>query len=243
MILNQIAIVLARPSHPGNIGSAARAMKTMGIKELHLVEPKIFPSTEAYALAAGADDILDQAQIHKDLSSALCEASLAVAFTSRKRELTAPILNLKDALPEWFEHLSNKKKVALVFGNETSGLNIQEVGLCNRLVTIPGNPDYFSLNLAQAVQIAAYECYQQSINNLPHKNNSEEFVTRASYENFYQSLEQSLLKSGFLNNTRGKNTERLMRRLRTLFDRSNLREEEMDILRGMIKSLESPPTN
>ena len=169
--LRHIHVVLTRTSHPGNIGAAARAMKTMGLSRLTLVAPNLMatPMTpeppafdadraaafqlpeESFILASGARDVLEQAQIVATLDEALADTVLSCALTSRRRELSAPLHTPRELVPELLQAAQQGFQVALVFGNETFGLNIDEVQRCNRLLTISGNPAYFSLNLAQAV--------------------------------------------------------------------------------------------
>ena len=170
--LRHIHVVLTRTSHPGNIGAAARAMKTMGLSRLTLVAPNLMatpmtpePPTfdaaqaaafrlpeESFILASGARDVLEQAQIVATLDEALADTVLSCALTSRRRELTSPLQTPRELTPSLLAAAQAGQTVALVFGNETFGLSIDEVQHCNRLMTISGNPDYFSLNLAQAVQ-------------------------------------------------------------------------------------------
>ena len=169
--LRHIHVVLTRTSHPGNIGAAARAMKTMGLSRLTLVAPNLMatpmtpePPTfdaaqaaafrlpeESFILASGARDVLEQARIVATLDEALADTVLSCALTSRRRELSAPLHTPRELVPELLQAARQGFQVALVFGNETFGLNIDEVQRCNRLLTISGNPAYFSLNLAQAV--------------------------------------------------------------------------------------------
>ncbi|MBX9849705.1 MAG: RNA methyltransferase, partial [Rhodocyclaceae bacterium] len=154
--LSRIRIVLSRTSHPGNIGAAARAMKTMGLSNLYLVAPKHLPEEQAIAMASGADDVLASAIVVPTLEDALEGTVLAVAMTARRRDLSAPIVWLRDAAIEAVATTAHGE-VALVFGNETAGLTNQETDLCQRLAMIPAHADYSSLNLAAAVQVASYE--------------------------------------------------------------------------------------
>ena len=169
--LDNIRIILTRTSHSANIGSAARAMQTMGLHKLTIVAPNLMatPMTEnpplfdpdhpqsfklpeeSFILASGAADVLENATIAASLDEALADTTIACALTSRRREITAPLQTPRDLVPELLQAANRGEKVALVFGNETFGLSIEEVQACNRLMTINGNPDYFSLNLAQAV--------------------------------------------------------------------------------------------
>lgn len=179
---DRIRIVLSRTSHPANIGAAARAMKTMGLRRLVLVSPNLMatPQTpeppvfyrerardfvlpeESFALASGAADVLERAEVVADVAEAVADTVLACALTSRRRELSAPLHTPRRLTPELLAAAQAGQEVALVFGNETFGLSIDEVRCCNRLLTINGNPDYFSLNLAQAVQVVCYELFSQT---------------------------------------------------------------------------------
>jgi len=233
--LKNIRVVLARPSHPGNIGSAARAMKTMGLTNLYLVEPKAFPHPEADTLASGAVDVLERATVLPTLADALADVTIACALTSRRRELTTPLATPREAVPELLARAQAGEQVALVFGNETFGLSIDEVELCNRLVTIPGNPDYFSLNLSQAVQVLCYELFSQVEMPLPHLEQESLPATQAEVEGMLGHLESAMAKSGYFER---RNSERLMRRMRRLFGRADVEREEIDILRGFWKQVE-----
>lgn len=233
--LKNIRVVLARPSHPGNIGSAARAMKTMGLTRLYLVEPKTFPSDEANTLASGAVDVLEQAVVVPTLAEALTDVTVACALTSRRRELTTPLSTPRETTPELIARARDGEQVAMVFGNETFGLSIDEVEQCNRLVTIPGNPDYFSLNLAMAVQVMTYELFSHSGVTVDYLRAEGETATRGEVEGFCGHLDQTLEHIGYY---RRRNGERLMRRMRTLFNRAGMLREEVDILRGFLKQVQ-----
>lgn len=186
--LQHIRVILSRTSHPANIGAAARAMKTMGLNKLILVapnlmstpmtpEPPIFHADQAntfrlpeesFILASGAADVLEQAQIVATLPEALNGTTLSCALTSRRRELTAPLQTPRQLTPSLLQAARDHQESALVFGNESFGLSIEEVQHCNRLMTINGNPNYFSLNLAQAVQVVCYEIFSQINNDMSH---------------------------------------------------------------------------
>src|SRR6478672_1762081 len=154
--VSSLRIVLSRTSHPGNIGAAARAMKTMGFADLRLVSPKAFPAVEANAMASGAVDVLEAARVFDTLEDALADVVHAVGFSARSRDLSHPVQSLRDAAPDIVAR-SAHGKVALVFGNETFGLSNEELARCQAFVSIPANPHYASLNLAAAVQVACYE--------------------------------------------------------------------------------------
>ena len=233
--LKNIRIVLARPNHPGNIGSAARAMKTMGLTRLYLVEPKVFPSDEANALASGAVDVLESATVVASLAEALSDVTVACALTSRRRELTTPLSTPRETTPELVARARDGEQVALVFGNETFGLSIEEVEQCNRLVTIPGNPDYFSLNLAMAVQVMTYELFSHTGVDVEYLRPESETASLGEVEGFCQHLDQTMDAIGYY---RRRNSERLMRRMRALFNRSGMLRDEVDILRGLMKQIQ-----
>ncbi|AUH49905.1 tRNA (cytosine(32)/uridine(32)-2'-O)-methyltransferase TrmJ [Chromobacterium sp. ATCC 53434] len=233
--LQNIRVVLARPNHPGNIGSAARAMKTMGLSRLYLVEPKAFPSDEATTLASGAADLLERAVVVGTLSEALADVTVACALTSRRRELTTPLATPRQTAPELIARARDGEQVALVFGNETFGLSIEEVEQCNRLLTIPGNPDYFSLNLAMAVQVMTYELFSHTGVDVEYLRPDGEAATQGEVEGMCGHLGQAMDDIGYLQRRNG---ERLMRRMRTLFNRAGLLREEIDILRGFFKQVQ-----
>ncbi|MDC7689736.1 MULTISPECIES: RNA methyltransferase [Vogesella] len=230
--LKNIRVVLARPSHPGNIGSAARAMKTMGLTRLYLVEPKAFPHEEANVLASGAVDVVENAIVVSSLAEALADVSVACALTSRRRELSTPLSTPRETAPELMARARDGEQVALVFGNETFGLSIDEVEQCNRLVTVPGNPDYFSLNLAMAVQVMTYELFSHSGVSVDYLKPEDRTATLGEVDSFCGHLEAAMADVGYLEH---RNSERLLRRMRTLFHRAALQREEIDILRGFFK--------
>lgn len=233
-ILSRFRVVLCRPSHTGNMGSAARAMKTMGITRLYLVAPQRELDAQAEALASGATDVLQAAKHCETLDQALHGVHFAVALSSRKRELASPLFTPKDGMAHCLAAARSGQEIALVFGNEKFGLSIEELDLCNMLVTIAGNPDYFSLNLAQAVQVLCYEIYQQLDQDLSHLLPDFELATRDQCLGFYAHLEQTLKEIGFFERRK---QDRLMRRLHSLFDRAQLQREEIDILRGFLNKV------
>ena len=225
--------MLVRTSHPGNIGSAARAMKTMGLSRLMLVAPQRFPHAEATALAANAGDVLVAAQVCADLPQALQGTAVQFAFTARSRSLSHAPLTVREAAAEALA-VPEGAEVALVFGNETYGLSNEEVLCCNRLANIPTDPDSSSLNLAAAVQVAAYEIRLAALAGAAPSQAGGAAGVPASHEEverFYAHLEQSMVASGFLEPAQPK---RLMERLRRLFGRVVLEKEEVSILRGML---------
>lgn len=234
--LDRIRVVLSRPSHPGNIGAAARAMKTMGLSQLWLVSPASFPDPVADARASGAVDILQSARVVSTLEEALADTVIAAAVTARRRELSLPRMTARAAASElvpWAE----RGNLALVFGNETSGLSNEEVGLCSLPVTIPTNPDFSSLNLGAAVQLVCYEMRMAALEPAAIYAGDPQptAATHAEVEGFLAHLEQAVTESGF---HEPHNPRRLMPRLRRLFARVRLEKEEVGILRGMLSSFQ-----
>jgi tRNA/rRNA methyltransferase len=238
--LNNIRIVLSHTSHPGNIGAAARAMKTMGLERLYLVNPKAFPDPVADARAAGASDVLENARVCATLDEALAGTVLAVAVTARRRDLSHEMLSAHQAASRMLE-LAPQGEVALLFGTEMSGLSNAELDKCQLLATIPANPEFTSLNLASAVQILTYEL-RMALLSLASIGVTETPAAKAmeaasfeDVERFYQHLERTMIDTGFLDPAC---PGRLMQRLRRLFARARPEKEEVSILRGILTSVE-----
>ena len=236
-LLKQFRIVLCKTSHPGNIGSVARAMKTMGFLDLYLVNPKDFPSRHAQALACGAEDILQKATLVTSLESALENINHVIGFTARKRELTQPHKNVRD-LSKQLINEANNNKIAIVFGNETNGLSNLELQHCQSLGFIDANSKYSSLNLAHAVQIVCHEI--RMVSELPIKNKilkkiTKKYVSHDLQNGFYKHLEEILDEIGFLKKIQA---DRLMMRLRLLFNRTQMEKEEVNILRGILSEIQ-----
>jgi tRNA/rRNA methyltransferase len=231
--LSRVRVVLSRPSHPANIGSTARALKTMGLHDLRIVAPRRYPDPEATALASGATDVLEAAPVCATLEDALGDVVLAAGFSSRSRDLSHPPLALRDAAPAILE-ATLRGPVALVFGNETYGLTNEELGRCQLLVAIPANPAYASLNLAAAVQVACYELATASGGQVPQAPERTP-ATVEEIEALHGHFEQAMVESGFLDPAQPK---RLMERMRRLFARARLEREEVKFLRGMLAAFE-----
>ncbi len=232
--LTRIRIVLSHPSHPGNIGGAARAMKTMGLSTLVLVNPKAFPDPAAEARATGATDVLAGARVVDSLEQALAGTVLVAALTSRRRDLMAPVRWARDAAAELVA-ATLQGDVALVFGNETSGLSNEELALCRTPVMIPANAEFASLNLAAAVQVLCYELRLAALAPEVPPQTVLEAAPHEDVERLMQHLERAMTASGFLDPAQPR---RLMPRLRRLFARTGLEREEVNILRGMLSALE-----
>ena len=236
-ILKQFRIVLCETSHPGNIGSVARAMKTMGFSDLYLVNPKDFPSRHAEALSCGAEDILHKATTVNSLEGALKNINHVIGFTARKRELTQPHKNVRD-LSKQLINEANNNKIAIIFGNETNGLSNLELQHCQSLGFIDANSKYSSLNLAHAVQIVCHEI--RMVTELPIENKilkqiTKKYVSHDLQNGFYKHLEEILDEIGFLKKIQA---DRLMMRLRLLFNRTQMEKEEVNILRGILSEIQ-----
>ena len=239
--LEHIRIVLSRTSHPGNIGAAARAMKTMGLTRLTLVDPKLFPHPEAEARASGATDVLAQASVCATLQEALRGTVLVAGLSARRRDLAAPFRWARDGAAELLTEVRQgaqaPTEVALVFGNEASGLSNEELALCHFPIMIPANPEYSSLNLGAAVQLMCYELRLAAGSPGTAPSGDAVLATADEVEGFHAHLERVAIASGFLDPTQPK---RLLPRLRRLFGRARLEHEEVSILRGLLTTLEKP---
>jgi len=232
--LARIRIVLINTTHPGNIGATARAMKVMGLSSLHLVTPKIYPSADATAMASGADDILQNAVLHHSLDSALEGCPLVLGTSARMRSLPMPMIDARRAANQALTE-STSHDVAILFGRERYGLVNEEMQRCQFLVNIPSNPEYSSLNLAQAVQIISYELRvaAQGFSDISVDPVDWEPVDDRQMEGLFEHLEQTLLDLRFLNPNQPR---RLMMRLRRLFNRARPDQNEINILRGILKA-------
>lgn len=236
MVVDHIRIVLVHPTHPGNVGAAARAMKNMSLQRLYLVAPRKFPSPEATDRAAGADDILQNAVICASLDEAIKDCHLVIGTTARQRRIEWPEVDPVGGAHRLVEG-ARHGPVALVFGQERTGLHNHELDRCQFLLSIPADQAFSSLNLASAVQIMAYEIYR-AVNSLSESAQEGDVCNQISSDDrqlFYQHLEQVLQQIGFLD---PKNPRLLMRRLRRLFNRITMDHNEMNILRGILTAVQ-----
>ncbi|MEJ2604159.1 MAG: RNA methyltransferase [Gammaproteobacteria bacterium] len=229
-----IRIVLVGTTHPGNIGATARAMKNMGLADLVLVAPRSFPHEEATARASGAEDVLQRARVVASLEEAVADCIWVAGASARQRSLSWPELSAREAA-EKAVALSGSGAVALVFGPEKSGLSNEDLARCQALVYIPTSPDFSSLNLAMAVQVVTYEVLVQHAATRQPPVRDVRPATSGEMENFYRHLEELLLAAGFLDPD---NPRHLMKRLRRLFARAEPDMNEVNILRGILASLE-----
>lgn len=238
--LLRIRIVLVQPQHPGNIGAAARAMYTMGLARLVLVRPRQFPDVEATRRAVGAECVLERAEVVDRLEEALKDCVWSVASSARPRHLGDEPLPPAAAA----EHLllaGQGGDVALVFGAERTGLSNEEIELCQAQTLVPTNPDYGSLNLASAVQIYAWELRKAAVTppQFSLKKDHPWYLpaTHEQLEMFFEHLERAALATGFLDPA---NPRLLMRRLRQLFNRAQPDRNELNLLRGLLTTVETP---
>ena len=233
-MLDNIRIVLVNTSHTGNIGSTARAMKTMGLSDLYLVDPVSAPDGKSSALAAGAGDVLANATIVSDLSEAVKDCSLIVGTSARSRTLPWPMLTPRECGVKMVQE-GQKGPVALVFGRENNGLSNEELQLCHFHVCIPANPEYSSLNLAAAVQTLCYEIRMGYLNLDSYPDMESDYPLSEDLERFYVHLENTLTETGFIvKNHPGV----VMTKLRRFVNRARPESQELNILRGILSAID-----
>lgn len=236
-LLSEVRIVLIETTHPGNIGGVARAMKNMGLSDLRLVKPKLFPSADATSRASGADTILRDAIVCGSLDEALIDCQMVLGASARRRTINWPELNAREAA-ERVGQESEKGKVAILFGREHSGLTNEELDRCHYLLHIHCNPGFSSLNIAAAVQVVAYELRMALgdggvvINEI--EGHESDLATAEEVNLFYGHFEKTLYDIGF---TRPEKSRSLIRRLKRLFNRVRLEKKEIDILRGVLSAM------
>lgn len=234
--MKNIRIVLVETSHPGNIGAAARAMKNMCLEQLYLVRPMEFPSPVATARSSGAEDILERARVCKDLNEAISDCQLVIGASARLRSIGWPQFDPRENANFCIAENSDKN-IAIVFGREDSGLSNEEMDKCQYLLHIPTNPDHSSLNIAAAVQVISYELYQAYLSNNAKEPSEqrEDLASGEELEGFFGHLESALTEIGFL---KPPSCNKLLRRLRRLFNRSQLDQTDINILRGILSAAE-----
>ncbi|MEX2122344.1 MAG: RNA methyltransferase [Woeseia sp.] len=230
-----VRIVLVGTTHPGNIGAAARAMKNMGLSELMLVNPRHFPHADATARASGAEDVLQAARVVGSLTEAISDCHYVAGASARPRTIGWPTMTPRECA-ERLRKESRGGMVAAVFGPEKAGLTNEDLDRCHTLMTIPASPEFSSLNLAMAVQLLSYELRVAEIDAAAIDNSRDTpLASVAELEQFYVHLEQVLIASGFLDPD---NPRYLMRRLRRLVARAEPDRNEINILRGILASLD-----
>lgn len=233
-MLSNFKVVLVETSHPGNIGAVARAMKNMGMDQLRLVSPKFFPHADATARASGADNLLRNAVVYESLTEAIADCQMVLGASARDRTISWPALTPRQVAEKWVAKARSEQNIALVFGRENSGLKNHELDLCHYLLRIPCDAEYSSLNLAAAVQVVCYELFVTA--GAEYAGLSEPLeaplATAEQMEAFYLHLQQTMADIGFLHPERSKS---IMRRLRRVFNRTQLDTKELDILRGIFR--------
>jgi tRNA (cytidine32/uridine32-2'-O)-methyltransferase len=231
-----VRIVLVDTSHPGNIGAAARAMKTMGLKDLALVRPRHFPSEDATARAAGADDILDAARVCETLTEVIADCGWVVGASARLRTVALPTVDPRECAAAIWQRVP-ENRVAILMGPEQSGLTNDDLARCQQLVHIPAAPGYSSLNLAMAVQVLCYELRMCAPGREPPRGPESDapLATAAELEGLHAHLERLLTESGFLHPAHQKQVKLKLRRI---FHKATLDQNELNILRGMLTSLD-----
>lgn len=237
MLLPNLRVVLVETSHPGNIGAAARAMKTMGATELVLVAPVRHPDPAASARAAGADDVLAAARVVATLPEALHGCAYVYGASARPRHIVAEVLDARDAAARIAPALLGNEACALVFGRERTGLTNAELAYCTQFVHIPTDPGFRSLNVAAAVQVLCYEVRVAllALHAQPAVQAFDQLAPHEDMEQLYAHLEQVLIEIGFHDPQRPRH---LMRRLRRLFSRAAVERNELAILRGVLTAVQ-----
>ena len=241
--VRDVRIVLVNPSHPGNIGGAARAMKTMAVNQLVLVSPRNYPDPRAVWRAAGARDLLESAIVVETLDDALADCDLIVGTSARDRRIPWPVVDAHECAKKIYEE-PQSSKVAILFGREDRGLKNDELNRCHLHVHVPTSEDYSSLNLAMAVQILSYELRMRSLKVSDPQLDAvqdttdqwdEPFANGADVERFHEHLAQTLVDIDFFNPDEPK---QLLTRLRRLFVRVRLDKMEINILRGILSTVQ-----
>lgn len=239
-LLEHVRFVLVEPTHPGNVGAVARAMKTQGLSRLDLVRPRDFPSAEALARASGADDLLAAASVHDDLVSAISGCRLVVGASARLRAVEWPLMEPRECAVHMLAE-ARAGEVALVLGRESSGLTNEELARCHCLVQIPVNPRFSSLNLGAAAQVLAYEIHlgQRALSEQRLENVPIDPAPAEDMEGFFLHLAQALVDLGFSD---PEQSDKLQRRLRRLFNRARPDRVELNILRGILSAAQGRKT-
>ncbi|MDV2382688.1 tRNA (cytosine(32)/uridine(32)-2'-O)-methyltransferase TrmJ [Vibrio cholerae] len=236
-MLERVKVVLVGTTHSGNIGSAARAMKVMGLSQMVLVDPQCQVDAQAIALAAGASEIALNAQIYPTLEAAVADCGLVVGTSARSRTLEWPMLEPRECGEKLISE-ANQHSVAMVFGRERTGLTNDELQLCHYHVCVPANPEYSSLNLAMAVQLLSYEvrmAYLALQQSLQSSILQEEYPRHQELERFYAHLEQVIMQTEFIS---AQQPGQVMNKLRRMFTRARPEAQEINILRGILTSVQ-----
>jgi tRNA (cytidine32/uridine32-2'-O)-methyltransferase len=240
MNLENIKIILVEPQNPGNIGATARAMKTMGLNQLVLINPMHFPHKDAYIRATNATDVLENCTIADTLSEVISDCKLVIGTSTRDRGGYIPTLTARETAVKIIQEIPFSS-IALIFGTESHGMSGKDIRLCNYCGYIPTNPGFSSLNLAAAVQTFCYEIFQQKAQETALQNANpqnirtiKDYPSNKQLDYFYQQLENTLYKSGFI---RRGHPGLIIQRLRALFNRARLESKEINILQGILASI------
>ncbi|BCE02271.1 RNA methyltransferase [Marinicellulosiphila megalodicopiae] len=232
---SQVKFVMVQTSHSGNIGAAARALKTMNFSKLALVSPKLFPCEEATARASSAADVLNDAQVFDNIEDAIADCHFIVGASARNRSMPWPLQDARNACIEMSGLIKSDQKVAILFGRESSGLTNDELSLCHAHIQIPANENYSSLNIASAMQVIGYELRTQLMDTNISAVECESLASAKQHELFYEHLEKTLKDIEFLDQD---NPRMLMQKFKRLFAKAKLETTEMNILRGMLSKID-----
>ena len=239
--MKNIEIILHETSHPGNIGAAARAMKTMAITKLSLIKPKLFPDEIATARASGATDILKNAKKFDSLDAAIANNHIIFATSARDRSITIPTLTPKEASKLIYSLALKQSNVAILFGNEQNGLTNADLLKCNYQIVIPTNNEYSSLNIAAAIQIVCYEIFSQSLDltaqNIDVKN--LDYPTKEESNNLFNHIVEMLVNINFIKTEKKSATEL---KVREIFNTVTLSSKHIQILRGILSKINKHST-
>lgn len=239
--LSNIRVVLVETTHSGNLGACARAMKNMGVTRLYLVNPQSQIDLDALTRSAKAYDLFDKRVVVENLEQAISDCQVVLACSARSRHIPWPVLNANQGAKKIAQAAKEDNQVAVVFGRESSGLTNDELSMCTAHLSIPCNPDFSSLNLSQAVQVVCYEIFQA----LSLKDTDESstwgvkwdhpMASQQQLQNMLVHLEEVMLETEFLDPN---NPRQLMTRLQRLFLRTAMDETEVNIFRGLLKSIQ-----
>ena len=231
---NLINIVLIETSHPGNIGSVARAMKTMGLKNLLLINPRKFPSGDANALSGNAIDILEKAKVYKNLKDAIKDSTFVYATSARVRTIQWPTKNAQDAAEEIVKQVSANKKISIIFGREDRGLTNEELQIANTHIEIPANPEYPVLNIAMSAQIISYEILKASIDTTARDWHD---YPEVDSENLQMLIDHFIETATDIDVINPDNPKKIISRIKRMFIRLHPDEMETSFLRGFLSSI------
>ena len=231
---NLINIVLVDTIHPGNIGSVARAMKTMGLKRLSLVNPRVFPSGESNALAGNATDVLENAKIFTSIKDAIMDSTFVYATSSRDRSIQWPLMDAETAAKDICEEVGSKKEVSIIFGKEDRGLTNDELELANKLIEIPANPEYPVLNLAMSAQIISYEILKASSIN---QNKEWRDYPEVNSKQLQMLIDHFIETAIDIDVIDPDNPKKIISRIKRMFTRLQPDEMEASFLRGFLSAI------